>query len=156
MNQGSLDEYLRITGPELDLVAYDKIMLDCAHGLAHISALGVVHCDIAARNMLVSFGVVKVSDFGMAHQFSDTEDSSQDDLKFFQDHDYHTKLPVRWLAPEVLRKRTFSFASDVWALGVLLYEIWTDAKHLPYEVCVVRLYNPNSFCRADRVCSIFN
>eukprot|EP00041_Stephanoeca_diplocostata_P029229 m.857512 g.857512 ORF g.857512 m.857512 type:complete len:884 (-) comp23520_c1_seq2:167-2818(-) len=133
MNEGSLDEYLRITGPELDMRAYEKIMLDCAHGVAHIAALGVVHCDIAARNMLVSFGVVKVGDFGMSHQFADMEGRTSEDLQYFQDHDYHAKLPVRWLAPEVLRTRMFSLASDVWAMGVLLYEIWTDAQHPPYE-----------------------
>lgn len=136
MNQGSLDNYLRITGPELDGSAYEKIMLDCAHGVAHIAALGVAHCDIAARNMLVSFGVVKVGDFGLSHQFLDTDDDAADSLQYFQDHDYHAKLPVRWLAPEVLRSRMFSLASDVWAMGVLLYEIWTDARHAPYEVCL--------------------
>lgn len=36
-------------------------------------------------------------------------------------------MPVRWTAPEALDARTFSAASDAFAFGITLYEIWTDA-----------------------------
>ena len=41
------------------------------------------------------------------------------------------ELPLRWKAPEVLSECRFSTASDVWALGVLMYEVLTYGC-LPY------------------------
>ena len=41
------------------------------------------------------------------------------------------ELPIRWKAPEVLSECRFSTASDVWALGVLMYEVLTYGC-LPY------------------------
>ena len=42
------------------------------------------------------------------------------------------ELPLRWKAPEVLSEFRFSTASDVWALGVLMYEVLTYGC-LPYR-----------------------
>ena len=39
--------------------------------------------------------------------------------------------PTRWMAPESILRRIYSKKTDVWALGVLLYEIWTLAM-IPY------------------------
>jgi len=39
--------------------------------------------------------------------------------------------PVRWLAPEALERHHYSEKSDVWAFGVTLWEVWTNAK-VPY------------------------
>jgi serine/threonine protein kinase len=41
------------------------------------------------------------------------------------------ELPLRWCAPEVMIRHQHSAASDVWALGVLLWEIYSNAK-TPY------------------------
>ena len=37
-------------------------------------------------------------------------------------------VPVRWMAPESLRYTKFSSASDVWAYGVTIWEIYTFGK----------------------------
>lgn len=41
------------------------------------------------------------------------------------------ELPLRWCAPEVMTRHQHSAASDMWALGVLLWEIYSNAK-TPY------------------------
>ena len=52
------------------------------------------------------------------------------------DEDYYVahveKIPVKWCAPEVLKYRKYSSASDVWSYGCVLYEIWS-LGHTPYE-----------------------
>ena len=42
------------------------------------------------------------------------------------------QMPIRWTSPEALEHHKFSTASDCWAYGVLLYEIWTKAE-MPYK-----------------------
>jgi serine/threonine protein kinase len=41
------------------------------------------------------------------------------------------KIPVRWTAPEAIRYRKFSSASDVWSFGILLWEIMAYGER-PY------------------------
>ena len=59
------------------------------------------------------------------------------------------KVPVRWTAPETLRHKKYSTASDVWSYGCLLYEIWslghkpfeeTKPAKVPKAVCTDRYY----------------
>ncbi len=42
------------------------------------------------------------------------------------------KIPVKWTAPEALHYKKYSTASDVWAYGCVLYEIWS-LGHKPFE-----------------------
>lgn len=54
----------------------------------------------------------------------------------------HTMLPIRWMPPESIMYRKFTTESDVWSLGVVLWEIFTYGKQPWYqlsnnEVCVI-------------------
>ena len=42
------------------------------------------------------------------------------------------KIPVKWTAPEAIHYKKYSTASDVWAYGCLLYEIWS-VGYKPFE-----------------------
>jgi serine/threonine protein kinase len=48
-------------------------------------------------------------------------------------------LPVRWMSPESLRDSVFSISSDVWAYGVVLWEMVTLAEQ-PYQGQFVFLF----------------
>uniref|UniRef100_A0A674N3Y2 non-specific protein-tyrosine kinase n=1 Tax=Takifugu rubripes TaxID=31033 RepID=A0A674N3Y2_TAKRU len=96
---------------------------DVSEGMAYLESKQYIHRDLAARNCLVdSNGTVKVTDFGLSRYVLDDEYTSSVGAKF----------PVRWSPPEVLLYCKFSSKSDVWAYGVLLWEVYTLGK-LPYE-----------------------
>jgi len=111
-----------------------EMCLDVVKGCAYLESEKFVHRDIAARNCLVSEGggghrgsgqrrrIVKIGDFGMARDV--------------YRNDYYrmgegVKIPVRWLPPESLRDGVFTSKTDVWAFGVLLWEILTLGEQ-PY------------------------
>jgi serine/threonine protein kinase len=98
---------------------------DVAEGLAYVHSRKFLHRDIASRNILVgSEWHCKLSDFGMARE-----------AKVHTTY-YRAKggqVAVRWTAPEALDSRKFTRATDVWSYGILLYEMWTQAR-TPYEL----------------------
>ena len=96
--------------------------------MTYLAGRGLVHRDIAARNVLVADDFTcKVSDFGLSRQLA-TGGASGDYYKSAKG----TAIPVRWTAPEALMERKYTEKSDVWAFGVLMYEVFTAAA-TPYE-----------------------
>ncbi|KAH8267462.1 hypothetical protein KR018_005349, partial [Drosophila ironensis] len=69
--------------------------------------------DLAARNVLIdSNKTLKISDFGLSRHGVYTNTKTR-------------KLPLRWLSIEAIRDNVYSSKSDVWAYGVVLWEIGT-------------------------------
>jgi hypothetical protein len=111
------------TASELLTVAYDA-----ACGVVYLHRLGLIHRDIAARNVLLTkHNVAKVADFGMARLLDD---------KVYEQQTENAVGPLKWMAPEQMESRAYSRASDVFAFGVLLFEIfareapWTGVANL--------------------------
>jgi len=98
-----------------------RMLRDAALGIIHLHKESIVHRDIAARNVLLDehFGVY-VSDFGLARVKTQAY--------------HHTKSslgPVKYLSPEAIAKKQYSFASDVFSFGVLIWEVTHVAE--PYD-----------------------
>lgn len=102
--------------------AFDIFGKVCA-GVAHAHERGLAHRDIKPANILIGVdGTVKVADFGLAKTLVDTVAG----YGFTQTRD--TFGTPYYVAPEVTRDASAADArSDVYALGVLLYELLTGA-----------------------------
>ena len=86
-----------------------------AAGMAYLSSIGIVHRDLACRNILVDEGkVLKITDFGMSRE---TEEIYIQQSK--------GRVPFKWMAIESIIAREFTSASDVWSYGIILWEIGT-------------------------------
>ncbi|MBK7580390.1 MAG: serine/threonine protein kinase [Myxococcales bacterium] len=105
-----------------------RIVADAAKGLhaAHElrddsgELVGLVHRDVSPQNILVSLdGVVKVTDFGVAKALRSNSEATLAG---------QVKGKVAYMAPEQARGATIDRRSDVFALGIVLYEITTALR----------------------------
>lgn len=88
-----------------------------AKGMDFLTSKNCIHRDLAARNILLTKGrLVKICDFGLARDI--TSDSSYV-LRG------NARLPVKWMSPESLFEGIYTFESDVWSYGILLWEIFS-------------------------------
>ncbi|KAG5843423.1 hypothetical protein ANANG_G00150800 [Anguilla anguilla] len=99
-----------------------------ALAMDHLRAKMVVHCDLALRNIMVnSFPrEVKVAEFGLARDL--TRMSSRRSTRKKRRGE---RVPLRWYPPEYFRSNYYSFKGDVWAFGIVLWEMQTFGT-LPY------------------------
>ncbi|XP_050537913.1 fibroblast growth factor receptor 4-like [Daktulosphaira vitifoliae] len=108
------DSTASLTSRDLTMFAYCV-----ARGMDFLGSKKIVHRDLAARNILVDHNkLCKIADFGMSRNVRDTN-------QIYEQR--HTKgaLPIRWMAPESLHYSIFTYKTDVWSFGVLMWEIVT-------------------------------
>ena len=84
------------------------------------------HGDLAARNILLTETLVaKISDFGLSRRLYRDISEPQDVVKRTRGTKIPLRLPMKWLALEVLmHQKIIPSKSDVWSFGVLLWEIF--------------------------------
>ena len=107
-----LDEYMKKPSGLSPLETLETI-ISVLEGLCHAHQKGIVHRDLKPSNIMFNkSGVVKVMDFGIAR--------SQKDER-------HTKTgmivgTLDYMAPELIKGEQASFASDLYAIGIIMYE----------------------------------
>ncbi|XP_067635667.1 tyrosine-protein kinase receptor torso [Eurosta solidaginis] len=133
--------------------------LQIVNGMRFLEEQKITHRDLAARNILIdSNKTLKVSDFGLSRHGIYTNTKTR-------------KLPLRWLSIEAIRDNIYSNKSDVWAYGVVLWEIGTlgtspyptigNHELIPYllsgkrlekpDICTNQLYNIMLQCWDENV-----
>ncbi|XP_053739336.1 muscle, skeletal receptor tyrosine-protein kinase [Synchiropus splendidus] len=147
MAHGDLNEFLRrrsptqsvrtlshasLSGPSLSsevesgpLTCTEQLSVSkqIAAGMAYLSERKFVHRDLATRNCLVGEEmVVKIADFGLSRNIysADYYKANENDA-----------IPIRWMPPESIFYNRYTSESDVWAYGVVLWEIFSHGMQ-PY------------------------
>jgi len=109
---------------QLDMDRTMKIGLQIAHALAHAHDSHIIHRDIKPQNILVEeSGVIKVADFGIARGVASTTVTTMAGTGVMGS--------VHYFSPEQARGRHMDHRTDIYALGIVLYEMITG--HLPFE-----------------------
>jgi hypothetical protein len=114
---GDLRSILRAHG-RLSAGEAARIGLGIARGLAALHARGLVHCDVKPLNVLLTGdGSPKLTDFGIARAAAATGALRQEEIVG----------SVPYLSPEQLKGERIGPRTDVYALGIVLYELLTGA-----------------------------
>ena len=124
----SLDQLIARGPASLQLLL--SVGIQIADGLQAAHALGIFHRDLKPQNvMLTDGGLVKILDFGLARRLR-PEDAAFDPSKPVLARDASAAATytarggtIRYMAPEQFVTGHSSVQSDVWALGVILYEL---------------------------------
>ncbi|KAF2351981.1 Serine-threonine/tyrosine-protein kinase catalytic domain [Trinorchestia longiramus] len=117
---GSLLDILRSEDPP-SLAASSSHVLQVCSAMMYLESRRCIHRDIAARNIfLASEDTAKLGDFGLTRSLSQSDDCYvMTEPK---------KVPFPWCAPESLKTKTFSHASDMWMFGVVMWEVYSRGE----------------------------
>ena len=108
---------------EKEIINY---LIQICLALNHIHKKKIIHRDIKSGNIfLTKGGLVKLGDFGISKGFKNTWEKAKSKVG----------TPY-YLSPEIINSKPYDSKSDIWALGVLLYEMMTfkmpfNANSLP-------------------------
>jgi serine/threonine protein kinase len=126
LDGGDLDHVLH-SESEIPPARKLSYMMDTAKAMNWLHGInGIVHRDLKPANLLTDDAHrVKVTDFGFS-QLRQTEDAQLQDAQ-------GPKGSALWMAPEVFLRRPFTASIDVYAFGLIMWEIWNRQWLFPHH-----------------------
>jgi len=145
----------------MNLDEFLKIAVECAEALVAADHVSIVHCDIKPENIMLSTaGNVKILDFGVAKFLPRSDQSST------VDRSATIGGTPAYMSPEVLLERGADGRSDIFSLGLVLYEalaghhpflsdsyVATTHRILHEKAASIRIFNPTVPEELDRIIS---
>ena len=117
----TLKDKIREEGP-LNILTAVNIACDIANGLCHAHSNNIVHCDIKPHNILMtSDGHAKIADFGIARAVTEST----------MTYSGNVVGSVRYFSPEQAQGGAITPKSDIYSLGIVMYEMLTN--RLPFN-----------------------
>lgn len=144
MSNGNLSTFLQAKeSKRLPFEDLRRIVMQIADGMSFLEDHRFLHRDLAARNILLTNNkntcpvscpyTVKIADFGQSKMLQDDSECIIEEETF--------KVAMKWAAPEVRIERKFSFKSDVWSFGVVMYEVCCQGN-VPDDVSAAKQTPP--------------
>ncbi|XP_055045033.2 raf-1 proto-oncogene, serine/threonine kinase a isoform X4 [Misgurnus anguillicaudatus] len=122
----SLYKHLHVQETNFQMFQLIDIARQAAQGMDYLHAKNIIHRDMKSNNIFLHDGLtVKIGDFGLATVKARWSGSQQVE---------QPSGSILWMAPEVIRmedNNPYSFQSDVYSYGIVLYELMTG--ELPYS-----------------------
>ena len=113
----TLKEYIQHHGDQVTVQEAVKITVAIAEGLEHAHMMGIVHCDVKPHNILITdSGRVKVTDFGIARAINSATTMMYTNSVMGSAH---------YISPEQASGKSINVSTDIYSLGVVLYELLT-------------------------------
>src|SRR6266516_3448605 len=130
-NEGNLRDYLQNNHSKLTLKDRITILRDLSNSLYYIHEKDFIHCDLHSGNMLIQAGDCRITDLGLCGPVDDESSSKIYGI-------------IPYIAPEVLQGGKNTKQSDIYSVGMLIWEIFAgyppfgDKAHdynLIFQIC---------------------
>jgi serine/threonine protein kinase len=111
VEEGTLAKFLQRSGARVRLNVALDLVVGILKGLRHLHGKGIVHRDLKPANILLQAGEPMIADFGLARVVLTTNTTFQ-----------FAGTPA-YMAPEIWENNERTFQGDLWAVGVIFYEM---------------------------------
>lgn len=126
-SNGSLYKFLH-DGKSISWSVRIRLALELSRGLAYLHANNIVHRDIKSLNVILDEDLhAKWCDFGL----SKIRINSTTTSVTYSHGDPSLVGTILWMAPELFQRTTAGFKSDIWAIGMVFYEL--ASRQLPFQ-----------------------
>ena len=139
-SKGNFRTVLQREAPITTINTVHKYLYDITCGLRALRVASIVHRDLKPENILVGRdGKLKLCDFGMARQLD-----GYDAIRLCG--------TLLYIAPEVMKREKYSHKIDLWALGIILYEMLVDDHpFLSCDVGIDSFASPREIARVNMI-----